>query len=51
MSGEGTVSRGDYRNPGTHGQNQGGGCRWGREGGLAGVGWKDGAKRHTIVTE
>ena len=25
--------------------------RWGREGGSAGVGWRDGEKRHTTVTE
>ena len=24
---------------------------WGREGGLAGVGWRDGEKRHTTVIE
>ena len=30
----------------THGQNQGGGWRWGRE-----VGWRDGEKRHTNVIE
>ena len=32
-------------------QNQGGGWRWGREGGLDGVGWRDGEKRHTTVIE
>ena len=36
---------------GTRRQNQGGGWRWGREVGLAGVGWRDGDKRHTNVTE
>ena len=35
----------------THGQNQGGGWRWGREVGSAGVGWRDGEKRHTTVIE
>ena len=25
--------------------------RWGREVGLAGVGWRDGEKRHTTVIE
>ena len=33
----------------THGQNQGGGWRWGREVGSAGVGRRDGEKRHTTV--
>ena len=28
-----------------------GGWRWGREVGSAGVGWRDGEKRHTIVIE
>ena len=36
---------------GTHGQNQGGGWRSGREVGSAGVGWRDGEKRHTTVFE
>ena len=35
----------------THGQNQGGGWRQGREVGSAGVGWRDGEKRHTTVSE
>ena len=35
----------------THGQNQGGGWRWRREVGSAGVGWRDGEKRHTNVIE
>ena len=35
----------------THGQNQGGGWRWGREVGSAGVGWRDGEKRHSTVIE
>ena len=35
----------------TQGQNQGGGWRWGREVGLARVGWRDGEKMQTIVTE
>ena len=35
----------------THGQNQGGGWRLGREGGLSGVGWRDGEKMQTNVTE
>ena len=35
----------------THGQNEGGGWRWGREGGLARVGWRDEEKRHTTVIE
>ena len=47
-SGEGAVRRGDYR---SHGPNQGGGWWWGREVGLAGVGWRDGEKRHTTVIE
>ena len=33
------------------GQNQGGGWKWGRDGGLAGVGWRDGEKSHTTVIE
>ena len=33
------------------GQNQGGGKEWEREVGLAGLGWKDGEKMQTIVTE
>ena len=37
---------GDY-----NGQNQGGGWRQGREVGLAGVGWRDGEKMQTTVTE
>ena len=32
-------------------QNQGGGWRWEREVGSAGVGWRDGEKRHTTVIE
>ena len=28
----------------THGQNQGGGWRWGSDVGSAGVGWRDGEK-------
>ena len=35
----------------THRQNQGRGWRWGKEVGLAGVGWRDGEKRHTTVIE
>ena len=35
----------------TDGQNQGGGWKWGRDRGLAGVGWRDGEKRQTTVTE
>ena len=31
--------------------NEGGGWRWGREGGSAGVGWRDGEKRLTTVIE
>ena len=31
--------------------NEGGGWRWGREGGVDGVGWRDGEKRHTTVIE
>ena len=34
-----------------HGQNQGGGWRWGREVGSAGVGWRDGEKMQTTVIE
>ena len=33
----------------THGQNQGGEWRQGREVGLAGVGWRDGEKMQTTV--
>ena len=29
----------------------GGGWRWGREVGSAGVGWRDGEKRHTTIIE
>ena len=36
---------------GTHEQNQGGRWRWGREVGSAGMGWRDGVKRHTTVIE
>ena len=32
-------------------RNEGGGWRWGREVGRAGVGWRDGEKMQTIVTE
>ena len=35
----------------SRGQNQGGGWRWGREVSSAGVGWRDGEKRHTTVIE
>ena len=35
----------------THGQNQGGGWKWGKEGVSAWMGWRDGEKRHTTVTE
>ena len=28
-----------------------GGWKWGRDGGLAGVGWRDGEKSHTTVIE
>ena len=35
----------------THGQNQGGGGRGGREVGSAGGGGRDGEKRHTTVIE
>ena len=35
----------------TQGQNQGGGLRWGREVGLAGVGWRDGEKMQITVIE
>ena len=43
--GEGTVRRGDYRNTKrTHGQNQGGGWKWGREGGQPGWGGGMGRK-------
>ena len=35
----------------THGQNQGGRWEQGREVGMAGVGWRDGEKRHTTVIE
>ena len=33
------------------GQHVGGGWRWGREVGSAGVRWMDGEKRHTTVIE
>ena len=47
------MRRGDYRNyyKGHRDKNQGGGWRWGREVDSAGVGWRDGEKRHTTVTE
>ena len=35
----------------THGQNQGGGWRQGREVGVAGVRWRDGEKMQTTVIE
>ena len=34
-----------------HGQNEAGRVDVGREGGLDGVGWRDGEKRHTTVIE
>ena len=34
-----------------HAVAQEGGWRWGREVGSAGVGWRDGEKRHTTVIE
>ena len=46
------MGRRDYRNTyRTHEQNQGGGWRWAREMGSAGVWWRDGEKRHTTVIE
>ena len=49
---EGTVRRGDYRNYYKgHMDKMGGGWRWGREVGSAGVGWRDGEKGHTAVIE
>ena len=47
------MRRGYYRNyyKGHMEENQGGGWRRGREVGLAGVGWRDGEKRHTTVIE
>ena len=53
MSGEGIVGRGDYRNyykghvDKIKGKSGGGG----REVSLAGVGWRDGEKMQTTVTE
>ena len=52
------MRRGDYRNyykghmDKIKGEGGGGGeRRWGREVGSAGVGWRDGEKRHTTVIE
>ena len=49
----GTVGRGDCRNyyKGHMDKMGGGGWRWGREVGSAGVGWRDGEKRHTTIIE
>ena len=51
-SGEGTVRRGDYRTTikDTWTKSRGK-VEVGREGGSAGVGWKDGEKRQTTVIE
>ena len=48
------MRRGEYRNyyKGHMDKIGGGGWwRWGREVGSAGVGWRDGEKRHTTVIE
>ena len=52
-SGKGTVRRGDYSNyyKGHMDKIKGEGGDGGREVGLAGVGWRDGEKRQTTVTE
>ena len=49
----GTVGRGDCRNyyKGHMDKIRGGWWRWGREVGSAGLGWRDGEKRHTTVIE
>ena len=51
--GEGIVGRGIYKSyyKGHKDKIKGGGQTWGREMGLAGVGWRDGQKMQTIVTE
>ena len=46
------MGRGDYRNYSKrHMDKIKGGWTWGREGGLAGVGWWGGDKRQTTVIE
>ena len=47
------MGRGDYRSyhKGHMEKIMVGGWRWGREVGSAGVGFRDGEKRHTIVIE
>ena len=51
----GTVGRGDCRNYYKGHMDkiggEGGGWRWGREVGLAGVGWRGGEKMQTTVIE
>ena len=49
----GTVGRGDYRNyyKGHMDKIKGEGGGGGREVGSAGVGWRDGEKRHTTIIE
>ena len=46
------MGRGVYRSyyKGHKDKIKGGGWRWGREVGLAGVGWREGEKMQTIVT-
>ena len=44
----GTVGRGDYRNDYKRHMDK---IKGGREVGSAGVGWRDGEKRHTTVIE
>ena len=54
MSGEGIVGREVYRSyykGHKYKIKAPGGWRWGREVGLTGVGWRDGEKMQTIVTE
>ena len=50
---QGGVGRGDYRNyyKGHMDKIKGGQWRWGTEVSSAGVGWRDGEKRHTTVIE
>ena len=43
------MRREDYRN--YYKGHMDRGWKWGREGGSAGVGWRDGEKRHITVTE
>ena len=45
------MRRGHYRNYYKGHMDKAGGWKWGREGGLAGVGWRDGENSHTTVIE